>query len=387
MDPSPTQSSYTKQLTLPAGFSKNMESLAALNSSVAPVEVGDTAWPETGLESVKACPACGHAARELLHGGLRDRVFFCAPGEWNLYRCANCSAGYLDPRPTAATIALAYSRYFTHGSAGDVGAIPRSWWRRRRVAQRNAYLNAKYQYQLSPGGQRAPGWLSAKRRQRFDKFVCFLRYPGKGARVLDIGCGNGRVMMQLRSVGWEVSGVEPDPKSAAQARQAGLDVRAGLLESGAWPDSYFDAITMNHVIEHLHDPIGILRTCAQLLKPGGAISIATPNLRSRGHEIFGRDWLHLDTPRHLVLFTPDSLRKSLQITGFKPEPDLLLHPTAAETFRRSAHIQYGNDPMREERSLPIYVRLRTSWLGQKANRVARTNPHLAESVILIATRN
>jgi 2-polyprenyl-3-methyl-5-hydroxy-6-metoxy-1,4-benzoquinol methylase len=363
-----------------------MSLFAASTSSGTAVAVLGSSWPETGLEPVKACPACGCAGRELLHKGLRDRVFFCAPGEWDLYRCARCETGYLDPRPNAATIALAYSRYFTHGSPGDAGATPRSWWRRHRVAQRNAYLNAHYGYQLAPGGQRAPRWLSAKRRQRFDKFVCFLRYPGKGARVLDIGCGNGRVMMQLRSVRWEVSGVEPDPKSAAQAREAGLDVRAGLLEPGAWPESYFDAITMNHVIEHLHDPIGILRTCAQLLKPRGAISIATPNLGSRGHEIFGRDWLHLDTPRHLVLFTPDSLRKCLEASGFKPEPDLLLEPVAAEVFRRSMHIRYGIDPMREKPSLPFHARLRATWLAQKANRAVRKNPHLAESVILLANR-
>jgi 2-polyprenyl-3-methyl-5-hydroxy-6-metoxy-1,4-benzoquinol methylase len=343
-----------------------------------------SSWPEKGLDPVKACPVCGSAARELLHGGLRDRVFFCAPGEWNLYRCAKCGTGYLDPRPSAATIALAYSRYYTHDSAGDGGATPGSWWRRRRVAQRNAYLNAHYQYQLSPGGNRSPRWLSAERRQRFDRFVCFLRYPGKGARVLDVGCGNGRVLMQLRSVGWEVSGVEPDPKSAAQAREAGLDVRPGLLESGAWPAGHFDAITMNHVIEHLHDPLHVLRICAQVLKPGGLISIATPNLASRGHQIFRRDWLHLEAPRHLVLFTPHSLRKALEASGFKPEPALRLEPAARETFVRSLQVRHGGDPVREKP--PIQARLRASWLAWNANRATRANPDLAESLILVATR-
>ena len=332
-----------------------------------------------------ACPTCGSAARELLHRALRDRVFFCAPGEWNLYRCTSCGTGYLDPRPDAATIALAYSKYYTHGSAGDVGGAPRSWWRRRRTAQRNAYLNAHYGYQLSSGDS-SPHWLSAERRQRFDKFVCFLRYPGKGARVLDIGCGNGRVMMQLRSVGWEVSGVEPDPKSAAQAQAAGLDVRPGLLESGAWPAGHFDAITMSHVIEHLHDPVGVLRTCAEVLKSGGQISIATPNLASRGHEIFGADWFALDPPRHLVLFTPNSLRKAFELSGFEPQPDLQLKPTAAEIFRRSMHVRQGNDPMRESPALPINARLKAAWLARNANRATRADPRLAESLLLVATR-
>jgi SAM-dependent methyltransferase len=333
-----------------------------------------------------ACPACGSAARELKHGGLRDRAFGCAPGEWNLYRCTNCATGYLDPRPNAASISLAYSRYYTHSPAGAVGQAPRSWWRRRRTAQRNAYLNVHYGYQLSPCTNRSLLWLSAKRRQRFDKYVCFLPYAGKGARVLDIGCGNGRLLLQLRSAGWEVSGIEPDGKSAAQAVAAGLEVRTGWLKPGDWPNGHFDAITMNHVIEHLHDPADVLRICAQVLKPGGVISIATPNFASRGHQTFGRDWVPLDAPRHLVLFTPDSLRKVLQASGFQPEPAVRLELLAQEVFRRSMHVRYGNDLMREKPSLPISARMRAAWLARKANRAAWANPELAESLILLATR-
>jgi SAM-dependent methyltransferase len=193
-------------------------------------------------------------------------------------------------------------------------------------------------------------------------------------------------MMQLRSVGWEVCGVEPDPKSAAQAREAGLEVRHGLLESGAWPSGHFDAITMNHVIEHLHDPIRILRTCAEMLKPGGQISIATPNLASRGHEIFGRDWFPLDAPRHLVLFTPDSLRKALDDCGFHAEPAVYVELLAKEIFRRSMHVRNGNDPMREKPTLAMSARLRAAWLAWSANRAGRANPKLAESLLVVAIR-
>lgn len=362
-----------------------MQSIDAKLSPTTPREA-TASWPEGGLESVSACPICRSPTRELLHRGLRDRVFFCAPGQWNLHRCASCGTGYLDPRPNAATIALAYSKYYTHGSAGDVGQAPRSSWRRFRTAQRNSYLNTQYDYQLSPGGSRPPRFLSAERRQRFDKFICFLRYPGQGARVLDIGCGNGRVMMQLRSVGWEVSGVEPDPRSAAQARAAGLDVRTGLLEAESWPNSHFDAITMSHVIEHLHDPLRILRICAQVLKPGGQISIATPNFASRGHQLFGPDWFALDPPRHLVLFTPDSLRRGLEECGFKPEPALHLEPNAAEIFRRSTHVRLGNDPMREKPPLAIGARFKAAWLARNADRATRVDPRLAESLLLVARR-
>src|SRR5262249_825028 len=141
---------------------------------------------------------------------------------------------------------------------------------------------------------------------------------------------------------------EPDPKSAAQARESGLDVRTGLLEPDIWPSGHFDAITMNHVIEHLHTPIGILRICAELLKPGGQISIATPNFDSRCHQIFGRHWFGLQAPTHLSIFTPKSLRQMLEATGFQPRPMPDLEPAATEMCRRSMHIRTGGDPVRED---------------------------------------
>jgi SAM-dependent methyltransferase len=143
---------------------------------------------------------------------------------------------------------------------------------------------------------------------------------------------------------------------------------------------------MSHVIEHLHDPKSILRTCAQLLKPGGQLSIATPNLTSRGHEIFGPDWFGLQSPTHLVLFTPDSLCKVLEAGRFQPEPSLRLEPTAGEMFRRSMHIRLGSDPREERPPLPIGARIKSALLAWNANRATRANPRSAESLLLVATR-
>lgn len=345
-----------------------------------------TAWPADGLESVPACPACGDAGRELLHAGLRDRLFKCAPGEWKLYRCRGCGTGYLDPRPNRQTIGLAYASYFTHVCAGGPVEKPGSWWRRFRTAQRNAYLNAHYGYQLTPARPRSPRWLSTGRRLRFDKYTGYLRYPGPGARLLDVGCGNGLFLLQMRSLGWDVFGVEPDPKSAAAAAAAGLNVRSGLLEAQPLPDAHFDAITMNHVVEHLHQPRETLRFCRRILKPGGTLYVATPNLGGAGHRRFGGDWFPLDPPRHLVLFTPESLKRIFASTGFDPEPAVRLRLAAREMFKRSALLRMGRDPMGQGPGLPAIHRLLWMWRAWRADRATRGDPDLTEELVLLARR-
>lgn len=74
-------------------------------------------------------------------------------------------------------------------------------------------------------------------------------------RLLDVGCGSGEFLAQMRELGWDVFGVEPDPQAARVAReQFGLTVWPGALAEASFPDGFFDAVTLNHVIEHVADP-------------------------------------------------------------------------------------------------------------------------------------
>ena len=190
----------------------------------------------------------------------------------------------------------------------------------------------------------------------------------------------------MRELGWEVCGVEPDPKSAARAAAGGLDVRVGLLGAQSLPEAHFDAVSLNHVIEHLHDPLGTLRMCRLILKPGGSISIATPNFTAEGHRLFGPDWFPLDPPRHLVLFTPESLRRALELSGFKPEPAIRLRLSAKEMFMRSMHLRHGSDPMRQHPTLPLAAKVRGAWLARRAGRATRARAELTEELVLLASR-
>ena len=107
-------------------------------------------WREEGIESLGACPVCQSAERDLLHGDLRDRIFFCSPGKWKMWVCRGCGSGYLDPRPTEDTIHLAYREYYTHEEqvqlpAGELRGLR---WLQRVLA--NGYKNWKFGTDLQP---------------------------------------------------------------------------------------------------------------------------------------------------------------------------------------------------------------------------------------------
>ena len=95
-------------------------------------------WPIDGLEPVPNCPACGAGERKLIHESLSDRLFF-APGMWSMYRCESCAGTYLNPRPTAGTIGLAYQSYMTHEKMPNFSSL--SFLEKIRVMLSNGYRN------------------------------------------------------------------------------------------------------------------------------------------------------------------------------------------------------------------------------------------------------
>ena len=336
-------------------------------------------WPADGLENVPRCPVCASNRRQLAYPALTDQVFNCAPGEWNLYRCEGCASAYLDPRPTPATIGLAYTSYYSHTPIGSGKPGADSCLRRWRVSQRNGFLNKHYGYHLQPAADFFP-FMSPRRQRRYDRYTGYLRYPEPGARVLDIGCGNGSFLSQMRSLGWEVCGVDPDPQAAKHAHSAGLDVRMALSPRGLWPDRHFDAITMFHVIEHVHDPIRTLADCWELLKPGGQITIATPNFDACGREFFGQDWRGLEIPRHLVLFTEKSLWLAMEQRGFVVTRPLRPNLNAKPMFKLS-------DELRRKRCGRSDIsKWRLKWLAIKADFATKDDPGRTEELIILGTK-
>jgi SAM-dependent methyltransferase len=337
-------------------------------------------WPADGLEHVASCPACGSGARAVLHDELEDRTFRSAPGRWRLLRCGGCGSAYLDPRPTRATVGLAYRTYFTHEE--DPGAAATADGARAALA--NGLLNARWGYSAEPATRlgTVAGRLLPARGALVARSVRHLPAT-PGGRLLDVGSGSGSFVAQMARLGWQAEGLEPDPQAVAVARNAGLTIAAGSvddLEPRAAADG-FDAVTLSHVIEHLHDPESALHRIWSVLRPGGTLWVATPNLRSLGHRRFGRDWLALDAPRHLTLFHRTSLESLLRRCGFETLPAPRPTSEAALTFGPSAAIRAGR-PTAEGPERPRAIRA----LAAVADFVAARDPDVAEELVVLARR-
>jgi len=139
-------------------------------------------------------------------------------------------------------------------------------------------------------------------------------------RILDVGCSSGRFLRNARSLGFHTNGVEPAPKAAAAARSLGLDVREGYLEQAEFADGSFDALTLFEVIEHLRDPVSLVRECHRVLKPGGILLIGTGNTASWSVGALRGKWDYFDISRHgghISFFNMGSMSKLLEANGFQ----------------------------------------------------------------------
>jgi SAM-dependent methyltransferase len=301
----------------------------------------------------RTCPVCGRNG-SLLHEGVRDRLFGVA-GQWNFRLCDDraCGLVWLDPRPLESDLHEAYASYYTHGDDDAGHREQGAQSRRRRIvdALERIWLSALF--------------LRAARKKIESMFLDGIA-PG---RLLEVGCGEGRLLARLQGQGWQVEGQDLDPKAADYARRAhGLAVHLGNLEALSLPAESYDAIVMNHVIEHAYDPVALVRECRRLLKPGGLFVATTPNPESYGHRRFGPAWRGLDPPRHLHLFTPSSLARIAGDAGFERIQVWTSPARAGGMLAASLDIERsGRDPMGGRATL---FHLAAACIYQLAARIA-----------------
>lgn len=152
-----------------------------------------------------------------------------------------------------------------------------------------------------------------------DKSGIFLRkfflYLSPGAKILDIGCGDGSFIKQAKEK-FDCMGLEISEYLASLARKNGLNIIVGNFLLTDFANEKYDGITLISLLEHLGDPEVAMKKCFSLLNKGGVLLIKTVNYGCLNRRIKRGNWTGFRPPDHIIYFTPPSLKRLLRKIGF-----------------------------------------------------------------------
>lgn len=230
-----------------------------------------------------ACPVCGSAK---LHQVFKAKDYTVTGEEFMIIECGGCGLRMTQDVPGPESISRYYQSeaYISH-SESKKGFINQLY----HIARKRTLIGK---------------WRLIRKATRIDQ-----------GKLLDLGAGTGAFAAFMHARGWSVTGIEPEER----ARKNALEVHGmQLLPSGAFNDineDSFDAITLWHVLEHVHDLHNYLRKLKVLLKAGGKIFIAVPNYISWDANHYRQYWAAYDVPRHLYHFSTGAMKQLLKSAG------------------------------------------------------------------------
>jgi len=230
----------------------------------------------------KTCHVCG---------GARFYYLFSA-SDYRVVRCDDCGLVFLNPQPSDDELARIYSADYFLGSN-----IEKSSQAVREIKQATARL---YLSEIS-------------------------RYCGPDSgHLLEIGCGDGDFLVTAQAAGWYVTGVDYSATACEKARQRlkNGEVFCGELQSVSLEAEQFDLCVISDVIEHVRSPMDFLREIHRLLKPGGALFIATPSIDSWSARLMRQKWMEFKA-EHLTYFDRQTLQTALFKSNFR---DVIVEP-------------------------------------------------------------
>ncbi len=233
------------------------------------------------------CPVCdGTAISEV----LKVKDYTVSKNTFPVYHCAACTARFTQDVPDAASIAPYYQseEYISHTNTSK------------------GFINSLY--------QRVRKRTIVQKRKLINKSTGL-----RSGSLLDIGAGTGTFVHEMEQSGWQAIGLEPD----AGARQTGQSLYhielSDISRFYSLPDDSYDAITLWHVLEHVHDLHGYLSKLNSLLKKNGRLFIAVPNYTSSDAAAYKENWAAYDVPRHLYHFSPEAMKALAEKHGLEIE--------------------------------------------------------------------
>lgn len=256
------------------------------------------AEPASGASGllVRRCPVCDR-------DNSAESAHRLSKPPWRLVRCAGCGLVYLENPPTYEDLADEFAWEKTYTS--------------ERAARR---AGRPVHYAVSDSAKRMKRLVRGGAGVKERGFIT--RAAGGGGRVLDVGCGNGRKLDMLPE-GYTPFGVEISPALAAEAEarfspRGGRVVRAPASEGVVgFGEGFFDAALLRSYLEHETQPGLVLDRLRAALRPGGRIIVKVPNFAGLNRRFQGRGWCGLRFPDHVNYFTPATLRRLLESSGYR----------------------------------------------------------------------
>ena len=247
-------------------------------------------------------------------------------------KCSRCGCGRLASLPRADEIPEFYelSSYYTHGQTHIRDVAPS--------------LADKVLTRLA--------W-SFDHGEAFDVHRIAQSLPIK-ARICDLGCGHALYLRELKALGFDVIGVEPDPSARKQAAAANVIVLEGTAENPPELSGKFDLVLCTHALEHCRNARTAIENAYNLTKEGGLCYIEVPNCDCEHFRTFTICSENFDAPRHIWFFTPDSLAQLAERVGF--------------TVRKRLFIGYTRNFSPSWRAWETEIAARLSRLGVRAKR-------------------
>jgi 2-polyprenyl-3-methyl-5-hydroxy-6-metoxy-1,4-benzoquinol methylase len=231
------------------------------------------------------CPVCGAANISKVYS-VKDNTV--SKEQFDIYHCSNCQVRFTQDPPDESAIGNFYKSedYISHTDTSK------------------GLINQLYRF--------------VRNRSLHQKRKLIETTTGKqNGSLLDVGSGTGYFAAEMKKAGWIVTGLEPDEGARNVAKEQHLLVLQPSDDLFTLPANTFDAITLWHVLEHVHDVKRYITTFRNLLTDNGKLFIAVPNYRSYDAEAYKEYWAAYDVPRHLYHFAPLTMQWLMKQAGMK----------------------------------------------------------------------
>ena len=253
-------------------------------------------------EVIRGCPICGNLKTKSIASNVGENLRLIG-GRYCYRRCEACKATSQQPMPAADLLSKYYKLIDQRQQAWQATAQGQSLLSKIKTRQedRVSLLMRLARSIATAGEQLYPYWHQLK--------------PGS---ILDLGAGSGGFCLEASQRGWAVDGIEQSHVSVEQAHHMGfelIETDLASLEAGQLIASAKNVV-MNHVFEHVLDPIGFLRMLRSTIVPGSRLILLIPNPNSIWRFVLGRHWYGWDPPVHVHHYSARALKKMLENAGF-----------------------------------------------------------------------